>query len=57
MLGGWASGFQSVGDVGCDGRARIGGGGGWLFSVWLGLVVEVVGLAEVVGDLGDESEE
>ena len=45
VLGGWASGFQPVGDIGCDCGAGAGGGGGWLFAVWFIVVVEVVGLA------------
>ena len=49
VLWGWASGFEPVGDIGCE--SRWWAGGGELFAVWFFfVVVEVVGLAQVVSD-------
>ena len=48
VLGGWPSGCQPV-SGGLTGRIRP-DGGGWLFAVWFVVVVEVVGLAQVVSD-------
>ena len=48
VLWGWVSGFQPVGDIGCDCGAGVGGGGGWLFAFGFFLfVVEIVGLAAI----------
>ena len=48
VLGGWPSGCHPV-SGGLGGRIRP-GGGGWLLAVWFFVVVEVVGLAQIVSD-------